>query len=191
MNDAYFASEVQDFNFTYIYIADSTGKYLLGNDADGAIRLAPMEPDTTNGGLIYKAFNSIVVSDYSDRIIHYYSNEMSQFGVSRFRLSAADQVPNMSILATLVPLNVSTLVGMDDMSPVYVVVDTAQNVFYPIVCSYTDDQPSKVFLAKDPTAGAQRLAQADLIYTMTGGVVSQCIFYPFVADTDGFPTASS
>ena len=59
--------------------------------------------------------------------------------------------------------------------------DTAGNTYYPITCLY-ETLPPKMFLARDPAAGAAILEDTDNIPTLTGGQVTKCYYIPFTAD---------
>ncbi|KAK2590183.1 hypothetical protein QQS21_012134 [Conoideocrella luteorostrata] len=112
--------------------------------------------------------HSEVVYDVVQRSLHYYSDTMSKLGVSRLRASNEDEVPRTSVPVAFVPPRNPK--GQD----LYVAVNHAQEVFYPIVCDYGDRGASKVFVAKDPIQGVEVLQRKDVVYSVTGGAVSKC-----------------
>jgi len=44
----------------------------------------------------------------------------------------------------------------------YVAIDPDDNVYYPVICTYTDRQVSKLFVVSDPVAGVSVLQSADV-----------------------------
>jgi hypothetical protein len=79
---------------------------------------------------------------------------------------------------TLVPVDPGTGVAVMMAS------DTAGNMYYPMICVYQNLFP-KLFLAKDPVAGAAILADSANILTLTGGQVTTCGFLAFTSDQKG------
>ena len=102
---------------------------------------------------------------------------MAAFNVSRIRLSTQDQVPKTADIITLVPIDYD---GSGSAAEVYMAVDTKGNYFYPVVCDI-QDQPSKLFLVADAAAGLQELMAEELRYIVTGGIVQECCYMPFMA----------
>lgn len=54
--------------------------------------------------------------------------------------------------------------------------DTAGNAYYPLLCVYENLYP-KLFIAKDPTAGASVLEDPSQKAALTGGAVKECGFF--------------
>lgn len=111
---------------------------------------------------------SDVVYDGVHRSLHYYSETMSRLGVSRLRASDAAQVPRTAVTVALVPFR------NPDGDDFYVVVDHAEQVLFPIVCDFAGETASKLFVVSDPVAGPETLRRKDVLYSVTGGDVSQC-----------------
>lgn len=100
---------------------------------------------------------------------------MTKFGVSRFRLSTQDAVPKTAEMVTLVPVDYS-----EGASPkVYMALDSMGNSFFPVVCD-VQGGASKVFLVADSEAGLETLKGNGLRYIVTGGVVTDCYYLPFM-----------
>ncbi|KAH6658700.1 hypothetical protein BKA67DRAFT_558781 [Truncatella angustata] len=106
---------------------------------------------------------------------------MNAFGVSRLRLSSIDEIPKGADIITLLPVNYDE---SDSTPGIYMAVDTKGNYFYIMACDIEGDA-AKIFIASDPDAGAAKLAEADLRYIVTGGVVQDCSFMPFVSTGAG------
>lgn len=62
--------------------------------------------------------------------------------------------------------------------------DTIGNLYYPLLCVYANLYP-KMFLAKDPIAGAATLMDPANIATLTGGNITTCGFVPFTDNHEG------
>ncbi|KAF5242897.1 hypothetical protein FOXYS1_15334 [Fusarium oxysporum] len=114
--------------------------------------------------------NDVLITDGAQRFLHYYNNTMSVLGVSRLRVEEEKTIPNGGVIVALVPYYPDD--NSDDYY--YLAVDPNDQVFYPIVCDYSDGRGSKMFLASDPDGGAELLKSKDLMYTVTGGEVSDC-----------------
>lgn len=117
------------------------------------------------------AEDGTVVHDGAQRLMHYYDDTMSKVGVSRLRVSVESTMPGTGVIVALVPYE--NKAGPEDYY-YYVAVDPNDQVFYPLVCDFTDGTGSKVFLAKDPDEGISMLQSADVKYSVTGGKVKQC-----------------
>lgn len=116
--------------------------------------------DTTN--------ESEIVYDGVHRSVHYYSDTMSKLGVSRLRASDSGEVPRTSVTVALLPYR------NPEGDDFYIVADHAEQVFYPIVCDFADHSESKIFVANDPIEGIKTLERKDIMYSVTGGEVTQC-----------------
>jgi hypothetical protein len=68
--------------FTYVDIYDSSGTYLLFNDADGNFGLTTAKSSTEP--LSFGAYENITVTDDNERAMLYYLDVMDKYGVSRF-----------------------------------------------------------------------------------------------------------
>ncbi|KAK5098664.1 hypothetical protein LTR24_001770 [Lithohypha guttulata] len=122
--------------------------------------------------------DEVVVSDGMSRIPVLFPNEMSKTGVSRIRLVDAENIPVGADEIVFVAGETETDDG--DTDPLYYPMDPAGTTYYPLVCLYSDGQPSKIFLAADPEAGITMLQNADVKYSIAGGEVSQCFYLPLI-----------
>ncbi|MCJ1293932.1 hypothetical protein MMC34_005489 [Xylographa carneopallida] len=169
-------TESDDGGFQFGTIVDTTNTYILSSDDSGNIYLdsAAAEP---SGDSTFALDAGLVVGDESDRFLHYYPDVMAAFNVSRIRLSTQDAVPVTSDIITLAPLD-----GDSENSAVsvYIAVDSKGNYFYPVTCNI-EGQPSKVFIVADPVKGLETLLLEELRYIVTGGVVQECFYIPFMA----------
>jgi hypothetical protein len=170
-----------DDTFEYVTILDSTGAYLLSNDNDGNFNLQ-LSCEQDDSGISFATYHKVVVGDDSDWIMQYYPETMKKFGVSRFRMSSDQVLPESSDIVTLAPLDYD---GSTDTHGVYLAVSTTGDFFYPVVCNI-NDQVSKIFLVEDPVKGLERLKNKDLRYIITGGVVSEFFYMAFVSEYYGF-----
>ncbi|OOQ89640.1 hypothetical protein PEBR_07322 [Penicillium brasilianum] len=91
---------------------------------------------------------------------------MSAVEASHLRLGAWGEIPNTANLINLVPMS-------DGSEDILVAIDTLGNYYWPFVCAI-QDQLNKVFLVQDYEMGASVLEGADLVYTVAGGVASNC-----------------
>ncbi|KAG5985913.1 hypothetical protein E4U43_005800 [Claviceps pusilla] len=117
--------------------------------------------------------HSVVVHDAVHRPMYYYRDTMSALGVSRLRVSDASDVPHTAVAVALVPLRDPE----DKKQPLklHVAVDPSSEVYYPVVCDFVDqNMASKVFLVRDPVHGPEILQRSDVVYSVTGGPVTEC-----------------
>ena len=149
---------------------------MLSSDDSGNIYLDSVAAGPS-GDSTFALDTGLVVGDESDRFLHYYPDVMAVFNVSRIRLSTQDAVPATSDIITLAPLD-----GDSENSAVsvYIAVDSKGAYFYPVTCNI-EGQPSKVFIVADPVKGLETLLMEELRYIVTGGVVQECFYIPFMA----------
>ena len=67
----------------------------------------------------------------------------------------------------------------------YVAIDPDDNVYYPVICTYTDRQVSKLFVVSDPVAGVSVLHSVDVELSVTWGVVGACYVMPILMGSWG------
>ncbi|KAF3911034.1 hypothetical protein AA313_de0203173 [Arthrobotrys entomopaga] len=111
-------------------------------------------------------WNNLVVGTQDGRLLHIYTDELSQYGVSRFRLAPWSHLPKTSEQVVMVPNN--------NAMTAYTIGNKGRTL-YPIVCTYKM-QPSKIFLVTDPVEGAKKLESTELQDAITGGEVHACGF---------------
>lgn len=158
-------------NSVFVPIISTYGGYFLTFD-EGNFYLGPADdpnPDT----FIYD--EGIMSTPDGTQLFHYYNDTMKALGVSRFRITELAGLPKTSDLVTLTSVNADE----SDSTPGFIVaVNTVGETFYTVLCSYSDDQDSKFFLVKDIESGIAQLQSPDLKFTVTGGDVSECEFWP-------------
>lgn len=64
---------------------------------------------------------------------------------------------------------------------VLVALDSAHNVYYPVVCAFDELDFPRVFLTKNPEEGANGLMRQDVVDDITGVLPEVCEFVPFVS----------
>ncbi|KEF60162.1 uncharacterized protein A1O9_05012 [Exophiala aquamarina CBS 119918] len=125
-----------------------------------------------------------VVADAMGRIPHYYPEEMSSTGVSRFRVSDMENIPIDVENVYLINLDADGNEGSESDSDLYFAVDVGGTGYYPIICTYQESNlNARVFLAADPDTGVELLKSPDVKYSITGGTVKDCFFMPLVLGT--------
>lgn len=158
---------------------------------------------------LFASYKDLLVQDGASRYLHYYNNTMAKTGVSRLRVATGDDMPNEGVLVVMVPYDAPSngtaatsttddtdgddtiddntdasggfdpdSAGYDSYS--YYAVDAYKRLFYPAVCTYADGSMPRMFLVQDPVKGPQRLMEAALQHTVTGGEVDWCDVMTFV-----------
>ncbi|KAK6519825.1 hypothetical protein TWF506_000119 [Arthrobotrys conoides] len=147
-------------NFPKVIIKDAADGLFLNTNADGTLFLcnghcgSPAE---------FYTRSSIVVGDTHDRVIHIYSQELEQYGVSRLRLHNLDKLPNTSVI-----------VGLYEFQPTKVVVVSSAHpdVFLLPVACRIEGQPTKMFVVNELESGIEALKT--LGSSIAGGKVLEC-----------------
>lgn len=165
---------------SYITILDTTSSYALTADADGNFYVDSLATVSSSVSL-FVSYGSVVATDDSDRLFHFYDDTMAKYGVSRLRLSTEDLIPKTAQIASFVALDTD---GAADTSSVLVVADLKGIFYYTVLCTI-DMAYSKVFLVNDIDKGVKTLQRTDLQFTVTGGVVNDCTYIPFMTKLYG------
>jgi hypothetical protein len=155
---------------------DTSSTYQLSASDDGNFYLDNVGLDAN----LFVSYNNVTATDDSGRIFHFYDDTMSKYGVSRFRLSTEDAIPKTAQIASLAALDYD---DSDATKPVFVVADFSGNYYYTVVCTISGEY-SKIFLVNDIEKGVETLQRLDLMYTVTGGDVTDCSYIPFTAKLD-------
>ncbi|KAF3916496.1 hypothetical protein ABW20_dc0100935 [Dactylellina cionopaga] len=122
-------------------------------------------------------WNNLVVGSQDGRLLYTYPSELSQYGVSRFRLAPWERLPKTAEQVVIVPNN--------NAMTAYTVGKQGR-VLYPIACTYKT-QPTKLFLVTDPVEGAKTLEKPEFQDLITGGEVHACGFLRWKgAELQGF-----
>ncbi|KAK3384941.1 hypothetical protein B0H63DRAFT_543033 [Podospora didyma] len=179
--------------FEYALLADPTATTLVVACANGNVYAVDAQnSDNQYCSEQWATGGDNLVSDASQRLLHYYANTMAAAGISRVRLEDEADLPTGGVVFALAPF---TPQGKDENADYfYVAVDPMQNFFYLIVCDYEDPQlGSKLFLAKDIDRGIDVLRSKDVTFSVTGGDIKAC--YPIAlqqgkfAEGDGYASA--
>jgi hypothetical protein len=149
-------------NTTSIIITDTSGQLQLTPSGDGNMYMS-QNASAANFG----SDGEVVLGDAAGNLFLYYPDMMTAHGASRFRLAAWGSIPHGSRLLTLTPLKSGDVTAL-------IAVDTLGHFYFPVLCSFEGAQQAKVFLVKDPTADLSFIADPELRFIMTGGVVSTC-----------------
>lgn len=155
----------------FITIKSVNGNLQLSLDNDGNIR----PYSSKYRGIRWTENEGLVFADESTRILHYYPDTMNKLGVSRIRGSSDDKIPKTADLVVLHPAQT----GDTETPYVYAAADSQGNTFHLLTCTYKKG-PSKLFLAKTVKTGIETLKEENLRYIVTGGVVEECVEYPWV-----------
>jgi hypothetical protein len=118
------------------------------------------------------SYENVTATDDVERIFHFYNDTMTTYGVTCFRLSYGDAIPKTAQPPSIIALDYD---DNDATKPVFVAADLAGSFYYTVVCAI-DGEYSKVFLVADIDAGVETLKKPELVYTVTGGVVSDCSY---------------
>jgi hypothetical protein len=170
-----------DPQYNYTTLQDTTSKYVLLAGQDGNLWLGNAG-QTYDPRLIKFGFSKdIVVGDSGHRVLHYYPDTMTTFGVSRIRLGAIEfSLPQTSNAITLVPIKYN-----GGTKPIYVATDTLGNTYFLAWCGFADSG-AKVFLVKDPRNLDTLRNNHDLRWTVLGGVPGECNLVGLTSDVAGF-----
>jgi hypothetical protein len=154
-----------------VLLAGQDGNLWLGNAGQ------TYDPRLTKFGFS----KDIVVSDSGHRVLHYYPDTMTTFGVSRIRLGAIEfSLPQTSNAITLVPIKYN-----GGTKPIYVATDTLGNTYFLAWCGFADSG-AKAFLVKDPRNLDTLRNNHDLRWTVLGGVPGECNLVGLTSDVAGF-----
>ncbi|KAI4852756.1 hypothetical protein E4T44_01278 [Aureobasidium sp. EXF-8845] len=149
-------------NTTNIIITDTSGQLQLTPSGDGNMYMSQ-----NSSAANFVSDGDVALGDAAGKLFVYYPDMMAAHGASRFRLAAWGSIPHGARLLTLTPLKSGDVTAL-------LAVDTLGHFYFPVLCSFEGAQQAKVFLVKDPTADLNFIADPELRFILTGGVVSQC-----------------
>ncbi|KAB2573480.1 hypothetical protein DBV05_g7889 [Lasiodiplodia theobromae] len=164
-------STTDGFGYAGVHVYDDSGsRSSLFNCADDNFYVG-----TSDDGGYCSSFlrfgNETALLTADNTLLHYYGNTMARLGVSRLRTAPPEWVPRSSIyvaLAPAAPLENTEKRGL-------VAVDVSGNIFFPVVCKYTDGAlPNKVFVVEDLKKGIETLKSPSVIYSITNGAIADC-----------------
>lgn len=172
-----------------LHYADNGNVYALPHGNDSLVDLSTIFFSTINEG--------VITGDVESRIFHGYADTLDSIGVSRFRLSRPDHIPiifrsysnnrtcSVSMHSAFFTELTSCRTLQQSDSPYYpnvlVALDSAHNVYYPVVCAFDELDFPRVFLTKNPEEGANGLMRQDVVDDITGVLPEVCEFVPFVS----------
>lgn len=183
-NDPYNGTD----GYTYQLLTILDGSITFASCGSGAIYGIPADsPDNPACTKIWASYNGVLVADGAQRLLHYYSNTMNATGVSRLRVADEESVPEGSVVVVFAVFRANNTgpSGNSTDDGYYIAVDTDLNVFYPVLCTYTDGSLSKMFVVTDPVAGLTVLQSADVEFSITGGAVKACYVMPILMGSWG------
>ena len=158
-----------------IFSIDNSMRLTL--DASGSIR--PIAANYLGARWVQR--DGLIWADESERILHYYPDTMAQLGVSRIRGAWQADIPQSADVVFLGPAATDD----PDTPFIYAAVDSQARPFGLVTCVYAEG-PSKLFLVDDVEAGTAKLKEESLRYTVTGGVVEECVEYPWVVPASAY-----
>jgi hypothetical protein len=98
--------------------------------------------------------DGVMPATEEDELMFYYTDELTNIGVSRMRYGTPVDVPVTADFLCLFAINSDN----DASTPSLVLpVNTAGDAFWLVLCDYSDGQYSKFFLARDLDAGVATL----------------------------------
>lgn len=155
----------------YTRLTDFTNSWHLSVDEPGSFSLQKV--GDTDGGEMFGSFAGVIPTDAQNRVMWYYPGQMSDLGVSRFRIGDTTAIPANGVLVALVKVG---------SPPAVVAMDTQGNIGYLVACNYNGNT-NKVFLSKDTVNGPRKLEDPSLQNTVTGGVTQNCAAIALYVET--------
>ncbi|KAI8940370.1 hypothetical protein NX059_004063 [Plenodomus lindquistii] len=132
---------------------------------------------------LWGGYDDAILSDPNGGFLYYYGNTMSKTNVSRVRSAYALEVPDTAEMVVLAPFYYD---DTNAEASVLAAFDDHDQMFFPVVCTYSDASSAKIYLVSDLERGIETLKSPDLKYTVTNGDVAECSFLPLTwgADTN-------
>ncbi|RDW68618.1 hypothetical protein BP5796_09275 [Coleophoma crateriformis] len=168
--------------FTTLNVQGFDGELVLASCSDGNVYI---QANTTEDSLpfdsscatLWAGYEDVILSTPTGGILHYYNNTMSVVNVSRLRTADDSELPGTAVLLSLGPFYYTAGDDTDTGASILAAVDPDDNLFFPVVCTYTNSSSSKIYLVtEDIDAGIAILKSPDVIYSITNGQVDEC--YP-------------
>ena len=183
-NDPYNGTD----GYSYQLLTIPDGSMIFVSCGNGAIYgVASDSADNPACTSMWATYSDILVADGAQRLLHYYSNTMNATGVSRLRVSDEESVPEGGVVVAFASFgsNDTDTSGSTTDDGYYIAIDPDLNVFYPVLCTYTDSQVAKLFVVADPVAGVSVLQSKDVEFSITGGVLGACYPMPILMGSWG------
>lgn len=155
----------------YAITANDTTDYNVNNTAGETPDSSFVSSDITT---MFSTFNStFILGDSDGRTLIGYSDELSAHNVTRVRLHPPSALPATAVVLSLRPLQDANE-GPDLLGAM----DTAGNVFAPIICAYKAQFP-KLFFAREPINGVHILGN---LPEVTGPGIVSCGYVPLTME---------
>lgn len=164
--------------YEYSLMVDPTATTMVVSCSNGNLYAFAVDgEDNAYCSEMWATFRDVLVADGSQRLLHYYNNTMAKLGVSRVRVEDETDIPLEGVPFAFIPYSADdpTAANADDENYMYLAVDVAEQIFYPVACDFADSaMGSKIFLVADPVKGVDTLLSPEVKYTVTGGDVKHC-----------------
>lgn len=181
------ADEDED-GVTFTTIVDVQNTFALAPGENGNLYAAAID-GTDNGTALFSLYDTVIVGDDGERLLHYYPDEMAVYNASRIRLSYEDQIPKTADVITLSPIDYDSTSSSNPS--VYFAVDSKSNTYNLVLCDFSNGADSKVFIVNDESGIDALTGNVNMRYTVTGAPVTQCYGLAMVAGQSANSTTSS
>lgn len=165
------------YNESFVVVTSYYDGSQFGQEDDGNFYLYEPEDSTSN---YYGINDSVITSTPYEEFFFFYPDVMNAYGVSRLRHGTVDYLPVTADIITF------AAVSLNGTTSTLVPTTPEGKVFSTVICNYEDDAlPTKLFIVADIEKGTERLQDDNLQFTVTGGKVATCEYWPLVAETRG------
>jgi hypothetical protein len=165
--------------FKYVQMSSKDKTMLLAINNDG--NFVPQDANTNDNAIIFMATTShVVVTNPSQDIFVYYPQEMAMYNASRVRAVSSSAVPKSADTIAFVPINDDS---KDSTDGTYIAISTDGKAFLPVMCNFANSATSKLFLVDSNSidSGIKALEASGTQNTVTGDVISGCIFFNMIS----------
>lgn len=169
--------------YNYTIVSSMDGSFDLYGTDQGNLGFVPGETDVSPQDL-FAVYDSWVLGDSRGRLLVYFGQEMTKYGVSRIRLEHQDKIPRTSRMVGLFPAKVDGIAPEGLPNAVLLAGDSKGRVFYPVACNYKNDEPTKMFIVEDLDKGIETLESSTTNKIITSGEIEGC---DYVALSNGLP----
>lgn len=179
--------EQNEDGITFTTLVDVQQNFQLVPGEDGNLYAGQYSAGSSSGSALFAQYDNIVFGDDSQRVLHFYPDEMAVYNVSRIRLSSDVVIPKTADAITLSPIDYDQA---DSSNPTtYFAVTTKQDVYSLVLCNFNNGADSKVFIVNDQSGLDALKNNGNIVYTVTGAPVQDC--YPLAMVSGGNGTASA
>jgi hypothetical protein len=175
--------EQSEDGITFTTLVDVNQTFQLFPGNDGNMYAAEYKAGSTSSAGLFAQYDNIVFGDDSQRVLHFYPDEMAVYNVSRIRFSLDTLIPKTADAITLSPVDYDQA---DSANPtVYFAVTTTQMVYSLVMCNFKNNADSKVFIVNDQSGLDALKNNANIVYTVTGASVNECFPLAMVSGGNG------